>query len=227
MYASAAKKGSSSGASSPVGANRPAPTPPKGGSRGIMLVSGDIMLLVVPSLLALGIGAFWLFSESESGGNASSAYNSGSSNYASSQSYVEPEPPAFSEPTLPIQSKILKNTRPFYDAAPFEVETPYGGGYYLKLVDAASGDEVVTILVKGGEKFEAEVPLGSYRLRYATGQNWYGEEHLFGPGETSYFVASDVFKFSIEGNYYVGNTLVLKKMLNGNLDTRKISAESF
>lgn len=220
MYASAEKKGSSSGASSPSGSHRPAPAPPKG-------KSGGVILVVVTCLLAIGVGAFWLSNESGSGGYEPSAYSPSSLNYAPSQGVAEPERPAFLEPTLPIQSKILKNTRPFYDAAPFEVETPPGGGYYLKLVDANSGDVVVTILVKGGEKYEAEVPLGSYRLRYATGQNWYGEEHLFGPDETSYYVASDIFEFSIEGNYYVGNTLVLKKMLNGNLDTHKIPAENF
>ena len=111
--------------------------------------------------------------------------------------------------------------------APFRIVTPSGAeSYYVKLVDAFSGALVMTFFVYGGQSFETEVPLGTYRVKYATGSTWYGEDHLFGP-DTRYSEADKTFEFSVQGNQISGYTVELIRQRGGNLHTKSISANQF
>ena len=84
----------------------------------------------------------------------------------------------------------------------------------------------MTFFVNGGESFEADVPLGIYRVKYASGLTWYGAEHLFGPG-TRYSEADKTFEFALQGNQISGYTLELIQQRGGNLHTKSISAAQF
>lgn len=75
---------------------------------------------------------------------------------------------------------------------------------------------------------EVPVPLGSYRMRYAAGETWRGETHLFGPGElTSYNASESVFTFEGSGGFVNGYTVELIRQVGGNMDTRRISPSQF
>jgi len=96
--------------------------------------------------------------------------------------------------------------------------------HYLVKLSTWSGDhDVLTMFVRSGQTAETQVPLGFYRIKYASGRTWYGLRYLFGP-ETSYAVASHRFDFSTEGRGY---TVQLYKQLNGNLKTRTIKASDW
>lgn len=41
------------------------------------------------------------------------------------------------------------------------------------------------IYIRGGETFKGLAPLGTYRIKYATGKSWYGRDLLFDDTVTS------------------------------------------
>ena len=73
---------------------------------------------------------------------------------------------------------------------------------------------------------EVNLPVGSYTIKYASGQDWYGPEYLFGK-DTSYSKADQVFSFQFDGYQYNGYTVELIKQVNGNLQTNSIGQDQF
>ena len=103
--------------------------------------------------------------------------------------------------------------------APFNIKTADTGiDYFIKLEDNITNKAVMTFYVIGGENFETTVPLGNYTLKYATGEEWYGAEYLFGP-DTQYYYSSDIFDFTEDSNGVSGWTITLIKQQGGNLST--------
>lgn len=159
-----------------------------------------------------------------------SPYDAGTGNLPS---YSSPErsqrvvSPAFSEPELPLP---YHGDVTWYTAgdpvAPLEIRTAPGSHYLVKLSDFNSDRDVLTVFVHGGRVATLDVPLRTYRIKYATGEKWYGLTHLFGP-DTSYARADSTFDFRVEGNQVSGYTLTLYKVVNGNLETSSISPEDF
>ena len=89
------------------------------------------------------------------------------------------------------------------------------------------GDAVATLFIrKGYRSAEFLMPLGSYRLRYAAGEQWYGEQIVFG-SEAVYAEADDDFVFSEDAGDYSGYTVDLVMQEGGNLSTQLISADQF
>jgi hypothetical protein len=82
------------------------------------------------------------------------------------------------------------------------------------------------VFVRGGTTVEIEVPLGTYQLKYASGKNWYGTTHLFGP-ETAYNKADTPFRFYIEGQRISGYTVTLYRVQDGNLRTSQLNPKDF
>ena len=110
--------------------------------------------------------------------------------------------------------------------APFEIRTSHGANYLVKLVSAYTQDTVMTIFVKGGTTISTKVPLGTYEVKYATGTEWYGYKHLFGP-DTGYSKAESIFTFENTGYQISGYTITLYRVSNGNLRTSTISPSQF
>lgn len=130
-------------------------------------------------------------------------------------------------PEVPITQGVQQVFVGSKRIAPLEIDTPSGAeSYYVKLVDASTGASVMTLYIHGGQAFETTIPTGTYRVRYATGQTWYGAEHLFGP-QTSYSEATKDFAFTTDANGVSGYTIQLIRQLGGNLHVRSISADSF
>lgn len=110
--------------------------------------------------------------------------------------------------------------------APFSIDTAAGINYFIKLVDRATGAQVMTLFVRGGQRVKTNVPLGNYELRFASGTDWYGEEYLFGTG-TVCAKADQEFRFYQDDTRIMGHTLSLIKQADGNLRTRRITPTEF
>jgi len=107
-----------------------------------------------------------------------------------------------------------------------EIRSSQGAYYVVKLCDYSSGRDVLSVFVHGGRTVEFDVPLGTYQIKYASGDRWYGPVHLFGPS-TAYSKADSSFDFRVDGNRVSGYTLTLYTVVNGNLHTSRIAPEEF
>lgn len=110
--------------------------------------------------------------------------------------------------------------------APLVLITGGGSDYFVKLVDPASGRDLFGLYVRGGQRIEVPVPLGSYEMRYASGDVWYGRGDLFGP-DTVTARATTLFHFQDQGMQYMGYTVELIRQTGGNLPTRSIPTSEF
>lgn len=129
--------------------------------------------------------------------------------------------------------KYYTNDEPI---APFEIKTSVNDyyndtttttHYYIKLVDYYNeNNTLVTIFVRSGESVKVDIPIGDYKLKYATGETWYGEKDLFGH-KTSYSKSEQQLNFSNSGYMVYGHTITLYKVQNGNLSTENINASDF
>lgn len=152
-------------------------------------------------------------------------------------SYVFSLMESTSEPELTLNSvplqevpALMNGTIDLYTnqprVAPLEIDTSGSGYYFVKLVKTETDETVMTIFIHAGQTITTEVPLGSYDVKYASGENWYGYQDLFGT-ETIYSKANSVFNFQDTGNQISGYTITLYKMIDGNLSTSEILAADF
>jgi hypothetical protein len=135
-----------------------------------------------------------------------------------------------SPPTSTIAKSRRKNA-----IAPLTIESEAGTNYLVKLVNAADENDQIMVYVKGGESYSTKVPLGSYRIRAASGNTWYGRSELFGP-DTEFFrlrgkkgssiEETPLFQFKREGNKILGMTLSFKKVSYTNMEAGKDWQES-
>lgn len=134
------------------------------------------------------------------------------------------EKPAFSQPVQPLP-QTGDNTASFANGvSPLTIRTSSSGGdhYFVKIANIGSGLEIGSYFIRSGETLNIKVPLGIYELKYASGRQWYGLNHLFGP-DTVYSKAESVFTFSFDGNQYSGYTIELITQRNGNLRTSRLN----
>jgi hypothetical protein len=54
--------------------------------------------------------------------------------------------------------------------------------YFVKIIDWETQKTVQTLFVRSGGTVTAYLPIGAYKLRFASGETWYGEQHYFGDG---------------------------------------------
>ena len=135
------------------------------------------------------------------------------------------EKTVFTEPPVPINHGIVSKNFTS-GVAPLEIKTRTGNNYYIKIVDIANNQVVLTAYIVGGRHFEVLIPLGVYEIRYAAGGTWYGTEHYFGP-ETAFSKANEKFHFTFDGYQYSGYTVELILQSYGNLRTEHIDETEF
>ena len=112
---------------------------------------------------------------------------------------------------------------------------------YLKYVRAPSSTTVdsevlsgksspyesnMAFYVQSGETVEVDVPIGVYKLYYATGDVFYGKKDLFG-STTNCYTSIELLEFAADNTHYKGCSLTLYKVVNGNYSTNSISEGSF
>lgn len=71
------------------------------------------------------------------------------------------------------------------DVANFTIKTASGSDYFVKLEDASTAVPVRSFFVRGGSTLSNQVPLGTFILKFATGNSWCNEADLFGSGTTT------------------------------------------
>lgn len=77
----------------------------------------------------------------------------------------------------------------------------------------------IKFYVHGESTVEIQIPKGEYRIYYATGENWYGEEELFGK-DTVYSEINKTFNLSNVSKYAL-------RIPDGNLRISQIEANEF
>lgn len=118
--------------------------------------------------------------------------------------------------------------------APLTIKTAPGASYFVKLEDAASSSLVMSFFIHGGSTLQARVPLGSFVLKYATGEYWCGDRELFGP-DTATKKADYIFTFvrdvsETRHGYATSishHTIELIRQIGGNLRTILIRRDEF
>lgn len=137
-------------------------------------------------------------------------------------------PPVSPPPIVPVPVKpgVIFIAHGRKAVAPFQIKTPAGANYYIKLVEILNGEEAAGIYAVGGTTIKVKVPLGRYEMRYAMGDIWQGRDKLFAP-QTSYEKSTDVFDFVVDGDQVTGYTVELIQQVNGNMETHPIDAAQF
>jgi len=132
------------------------------------------------------------------------------------------------EPGLPYPVTGVITMRPDWSepTAALVVHAPItGSAYYLKVVNEA-GQVICTAFLRPSTTLRTELPLGTYELRFAMGTRWLGPGEFFG-ANTEYAKADKKFRFYRSGNFVYGTEVTLARVINGNLETRSLSASQF
>ncbi len=196
-------------------ANKPGPPPVTSGGKSF---NPGCLIAVVIGVAVLIIYAF--VDDNSSSSSSSSA--------RPRSTYTAPAQPTFNQPALALPyNGTIKRFSTAEAIAPLRIVTRNDNqNYFVKIEEYSSGRDIATVFVRSGQSVDIDVPLGSYRLKYAAGSTWYGESYLFGPS-TAYSKADERFDFSIVGNQVSGYTVELYLRPDGNLKTSKISPSEF
>lgn len=120
--------------------------------------------------------------------------------------------------------------------APLSIETSGDSIYYValaKMLPGLNGSKptpssatYMSFIVRGGDSTEVLVPLGEYKIYYATGSTWCGREELFG-SDTVRYECEGTFDFYYAASKYEGWTLTLYAVAGGNMGTERIAEAQF
>ena len=88
-------------------------------------------------------------------------------------------------------------------------------------ISSVSHQGDIAFYVSPGSTVDLDVPIGVYKLYYATGKTWYGQRLYFGD-ETRWFTSDDLLIFYTEINTVNGITLELFTQTGGNFETYDI-----
>lgn len=106
---------------------------------------------------------------------------------------------------------------------PLKIYTPKGyDSHYFKIYDAKNGELALRVYVREGDSITVYLPAGSYRIRYCTGDTWYGYDHLFGP-EGQYVRFEEVIHMKKNNRY----TLTLYQDSDANMEANPIAYDKF
>lgn len=106
--------------------------------------------------------------------------------------------------------------------APLTIRTQPGSNYFLKIEEVGTKRPIMTIFIAGGGTIQQNMPAGLFKLKFATGDKWCGEQRLFG-SDTAINETGSLFTFDDEHTYSVD----LSRQRNGNLPVRTISLRDF
>lgn len=108
------------------------------------------------------------------------------------------------------------------DFGPLKINTGAGNPTYIKIY-TVGGQLVKTLFIRAGDSVHTNLGQGSYVVKYASGDTWYGEEEMF--GDTGVYQKADtVLEYSESG---VGYELTLENVVGGNLGSVGQNKDSF
>jgi hypothetical protein len=99
--------------------------------------------------------------------------------------------------------------------------------YFVQFIDWSSNKIVSTAFIRDGDMVEVKLPLGSYKIRYAIGKEWYGEKNLF--GSTEMYEMTDRYSSAsakLELTQTMLGTDLGFQCADGNLDQKVVPKES-
>ncbi|MDY6938723.1 MAG: hypothetical protein SWY16_13750 [Cyanobacteriota bacterium] len=98
---------------------------------------------------------------------------------------------------------------------------------FIQVVDWDSHTVVATAFVRAGEMVAIPLPSGSYKLRYADGRKWYGEQEMFG----SKYMYEMTERFSSEAvklqfSRFTSGTDIGTSCLNADVDKKRVKNDA-
>ncbi|WP_261526402.1 hypothetical protein [Burkholderia multivorans] len=157
---------------------------------------------------------------------ASPSQGSDTTQSSDTKQYVRQQPQVDTEEQAPVNGEVVWYNRSGVGVAPFQIKTPIGSNYLVKLSNAETHEDVLNVYVIGGTTANIKVPLGRFTVKYASGDKWYGYKKYFGQ-DTVYAEANTLFDFTREQDGISGYSITLYKVPNGNLHMKTISAKDF
>jgi len=106
--------------------------------------------------------------------------------------------------------------------SPLTLSTGAGANYFVKFEDETSHAPIIAFFIYGKSTIEADVPVGTYVMKYAIGKDWCGINDLFGP-DTYANRAPKALTFTIDS----GHTIELARRRGGNLPVDEIKRHDF
>jgi hypothetical protein len=103
---------------------------------------------------------------------------------------------------VPVKTGVIWNRSNVYGDSPFKINADKAN-YAMKVIDAASGAEVMLVYVAAGEAFSTRLPVGRYKIKAIHGPVWYGTKRLFGGDTHPIFLTGQQSSNSLYG--YVPN----------------------
>ena len=101
---------------------------------------------------------------------------------------------------------------------------------FIKLVNTKDAKSAISFYVRAHGKTTVHVKNGTYEVRYATGEKWFGSKELFGSG-TRYKIFDDKFSFTTKNNgRYINYTtwsVTLYSVAGGTGSTSTIPEDRF
>lgn len=118
---------------------------------------------------------------------------------------------------------VLAGTSDSSKGMAFKIHTPANyDSHYIKIIDTSTGEPFMKIYIREGDTITVYLPVGSYRIRYATGEHWYGYDELFGT-DGEYFKFNEVVSIKKDTKY----TLTLYRESESNLTTSVLDYGEF
>lgn len=135
------------------------------------------------------------------------------------------DPDKFLTPQALPQTGWGRSSSGGFNFGAISIQTRSGGGnIWVKIVEAySSSKDAAVFFIRAGDSYKINLPYGTYCIKMASGDKWYGAKHLFG-SKTSYSVADDTFPITSIGDSW---TVQLIPQVNGNLREKSISAGEF
>jgi len=103
--------------------------------------------------------------------------------------------------------------------------------YFLKVVDFESKKTITTAFIRAGETITLDLPSGNYKLRYAAGVQWYGEQNLFGTrtryGEVVDLTTSQPLQLKFERGGTAWDLGLYGCSFGGNTSSKTLNSQDF
>lgn len=128
---------------------------------------------------------------------------------------------------LPISGEYRRLGPPSHrNLPPLKVKASRGANFFIHVNDASSDRTVLWLFVRSGDEVAVRLVPGTYRIKFASGENWYGEKIRFGPS-TAYSMIKEPMTFTVTGRQLLGHEIILDLVPHGNLRREPISATEF
>lgn len=97
---------------------------------------------------------------------------------------------------------------------------------YVKFKSESLNKTIVEAYIHPDSTADIKVPLGRYRIVFASGDEWYGNEYIFGT-DTAFYKLGNVTDIKIENNTMINQSIELKKSQSSSKGMTKSSMIEF